>query len=1369
MNREHYSVNKHPNHRTMKKIILSTAFFIALFQNSYGQQSQLTTPIGEQFGKISKLDTRWQRGGIFEGKHPEDEILEKRTGYTKKFNKRNGTVDIIFGGPFHYKDSQGAWQDIDLALKQSNDTHFPFFNEDNKFISRFGNTHNDGVKIEFQKQHFSFGQNISLNAGTWTPSSNVATDISTKENSIIYKNVYNDVDVEYEISSDAIFHRMKFRSANIFSGVSLQNNLQVEEKMTLPLNAVLVDSLGLVNSNRFVKGAVYVTVNTDTVFTIIPSRIWDSSFKGDPFNPFQEKEINSDGFKLIETKIVWLSSKEIKLTAQISLSWLLSTDRVFPIVFDPTISIGGTGAFIDYLGFSFRYPWRTNYWQQVSQSLYWQSEIATAGDITAIAYKQAVNEGMANSNARIQMQTTSSSTFAWPTSFITSGWTTCYNNQTLNYSSGSGTSTSSPAPVWRTINLTTPFYYNNSQNLIIETKFQNVAWTGGGGWYHYSRSGSVILTHGSCDCNSSYPTPLNNAINYSYLAPVIQLTITPTPTTSITVTTPNGGENWIAGSSYYINWTSSNVSGGVDILYSTNAGSTWTTIVTNASNTGSNYWTAPSSINSSSSRVRVRSNSNVAIYDDSNSNFTIAPLVLTPIVTITTPNGGESWTAGNSNNINWNSANVSGGVDILYSTNAGSSWTSIVTNTTNSGSYSWSIPPSINSTQCRVRMRSNLNTSVYDDSNSNFTIATSASTISITASVIPPWQRENDVYQGSVIVSTANPSNGSWHLQIKVYNSSTGSLIATINYPSITTATQNFFSTDPQLKANSIEGRHMKYYAVLDANAPQAGTTDIIESKWVNKNVIYYNASGQLLKIPLKYVSGTTSISYSFARVSGKSSAVDNIVDGSGTISGSNNQYIMLSNSNSNLQNVNPGVFRYTITYNSVGIQEQSRIDLIKIGNIGNLGSKSVVVLVGGSVNIEAAIKKLPSQYNSKSLDTWSIAKDFVNNGKNTWYIATSNLNPLQKNAYNLGIALEKIKELSETSTPEISVLAHSKGGLEMRIMMDKKGVSNVGSDNFTISPDYWFDNPSIDGKLKAVIFLGTPHNDGVEVRFNTGFTENTIAPASYLSSQINNSQIINYFLSGTSVPSGIRFGNVSAYRNCNLSDGAVSPGSSGFPVLLGISPNEVKKFFVKDIGPPELNQNTQIAIGVICNVVCNSAALLSTFIPQPVACYEACELAPHIIDIYREIWWQLKFHHLYLTSSYFLNNDNNSCLIDGLQGTPTFNKILSVINNTAGVSCSSPYTQSCRSLFWQLISSVLPNAQISKLKVDGSFVKITKSDENGIFELLFDETLSLEDTIKIEAPGIETMLIPLNSEILSNKKIMTPMMKSGIPTNKIQ
>ncbi|HPG41941.1 MAG TPA: T9SS type A sorting domain-containing protein [bacterium] len=195
-----------------------------------------------------------------------------------------------------------------------------------------------------------------------------------------------------------------------------------------------------------------------------------------------------------------------------------------------------------------------------------------------------------------------------------------------------------------------------------------------------------------------------------------QITQAAADNSTITVTTPNGGENWQTGSNQRITWNSSGAGSTVNIDYSINNGTDWLRIFTAISNDGSHSWTIPNTP-SSMCLVRIADTDGNPV-DQSNNVFTIYGT--TANITLTSPNGGENWLAGSSHNITWTSSNISSTVNIDYSTNNGSTWSAIIANTSNDGSHPWTIP-NVPSTLCLVRI-ADADGSPVDQSNSVFSI-----------------------------------------------------------------------------------------------------------------------------------------------------------------------------------------------------------------------------------------------------------------------------------------------------------------------------------------------------------------------------------------------------------------------------------------------------------------------------------------------------------------------------------------------------------------------------------------------------------------------------------------------------------------------
>ena len=208
-------------------------------------------------------------------------------------------------------------------------------------------------------------------------------------------------------------------------------------------------------------------------------------------------------------------------------------------------------------------------------------------------------------------------------------------------------------------------------------------------------------------------------------------TVAASPTSSITVTSPNGGESWTVGSSQTITWSTTGTVGNVQIDYTINNGSSWDSVVDSTANDGSYIWTVPDTP-SIQCKIRISEASDGSPTDSSDSTFTIA-VVSTASITVVTPNGGESWNAGSSQSITWTTSGTVGNVLIEYTTNNGSSWTTIVASTVNDGAYTWTVPD-IPSTLCKIRISEAVDENPTDTSDSTFTIASVApATITLTS------------------------------------------------------------------------------------------------------------------------------------------------------------------------------------------------------------------------------------------------------------------------------------------------------------------------------------------------------------------------------------------------------------------------------------------------------------------------------------------------------------------------------------------------------------------------------------------------------------------------------------------------------------
>lgn len=128
------------------------------------------------------------------------------------------------------------------------------------------------------------------------------------------------------------------------------------------------------------------------------------------------------------------------------------------------------------------------------------------------------------------------------------------------------------------------------------------------------------------------------------------------------ITSPNGGEVWLVGSSQTLTWTTQGTVSFIKLEYSTNGGVSYpNTITASTSNLGTYSWTVPDNV-SGTVLVKVTDTTDAEALDASNASFRIRATI-----TLTSPNGGQQWLVGNPYNITWNIVGTLANVKLQYS------------------------------------------------------------------------------------------------------------------------------------------------------------------------------------------------------------------------------------------------------------------------------------------------------------------------------------------------------------------------------------------------------------------------------------------------------------------------------------------------------------------------------------------------------------------------------------------------------------------------------------------------------------------------------------------------------------------------------
>ena len=121
-------------------------------------------------------------------------------------------------------------------------------------------------------------------------------------------------------------------------------------------------------------------------------------------------------------------------------------------------------------------------------------------------------------------------------------------------------------------------------------------------------------------------SPVTSTTTATTTTPIIP----PPPQPTITVTSPNGGEELVQGGTYGINWTSTGDIQNVQIFLLRNGSQD--AVLATVANTGAWTWVIPTGLTYSSGavyQIKVSNLANQDVYDNSNASFSIAPLPIT--------------------------------------------------------------------------------------------------------------------------------------------------------------------------------------------------------------------------------------------------------------------------------------------------------------------------------------------------------------------------------------------------------------------------------------------------------------------------------------------------------------------------------------------------------------------------------------------------------------------------------------------------------------------------------------------------------------------------------------------------------------------
>lgn len=256
----------------------------------------------------------------------ENELIQKRDLFSKHFLNQDGSYTAaIASGPIHYEHS-GVFSDIENTIRSAAVIGYTHANVENLMESYFGATAHQGVKnktkegevLEFMETaiHWEVG-GLKVNE---RQSANVA--FTAQDNKGYYNGLYEAINAEFVVLNGKRKLNYILTHTNAIADAPANATYFVfTEKVKMPAN--------------------WSYLNTENGLLIQDDKQHPIYLYGNPFS------YDANGPKLrCDNTLMTVSAQGSTLTiaTKVKADWLLSTDRVFPIMVDPTVTVYPTAA-----------------------------------------------------------------------------------------------------------------------------------------------------------------------------------------------------------------------------------------------------------------------------------------------------------------------------------------------------------------------------------------------------------------------------------------------------------------------------------------------------------------------------------------------------------------------------------------------------------------------------------------------------------------------------------------------------------------------------------------------------------------------------------------------------------------------------------------------------------------------------------------------------------------------------------------------------------------------------------------------------------------------------------------------------------------
>ncbi|HEY8403077.1 MAG TPA: hypothetical protein VIK71_00575, partial [Flavobacteriales bacterium] len=306
----------------MKRILCTIvgAFSLFLGVNAQLETAKHTDSRIENNQKLS--ETSSSQLELMKGKR---EDISKRDAYSKHFVNEDGSFTAVIGaGPIHYQ-KNGEYFDIDHTITTQPSATYPYANLTNIMESHFGATSHLGVKSvvpEGEVREFinnTMYWEVNGEAVNTIAAANVPVQLNGSEKAV-YANLFGSIDAEFTIESGRRKLNYIIPDAAALGAVPANAQyLTFSEDVELPLGWTYTNTNGAI---------VVYDANGTRAFQ------YDAPISTDATGELA-LEVNT----IFETV---LNGNILSIRTRVYTAWLLSSERQYPVMVDPTATASST-------------------------------------------------------------------------------------------------------------------------------------------------------------------------------------------------------------------------------------------------------------------------------------------------------------------------------------------------------------------------------------------------------------------------------------------------------------------------------------------------------------------------------------------------------------------------------------------------------------------------------------------------------------------------------------------------------------------------------------------------------------------------------------------------------------------------------------------------------------------------------------------------------------------------------------------------------------------------------------------------------------------------------------------------------------------